>query len=370
MLKEKFYNLAHQVDWLLSITVIVPTLCAIAYFGIFASDVYISESRFVIRSAEKPATSGLGMILKTAGFSNAGDEAQATKFYITSRDALADINRKGEVAKSYSSPSISIFDRFDPLGLGGSFEDLHTYFSSQVSADYDAASSITTLKVRAFNPKDAQHFNQELLKQSEELVNRLNARGRKDLIEYAQAELNEAKKAADKASTQLAQYRNSSGVLDPEKQAAVQLQMISKLQDKLILARNQLAELEANVPQNPQIPSLRTQITALDEEIKREIGQIAGDRSSLSSKAVSYERLLLNSEIASKRLAAAMASLQDARNEALHQQAYIERIAQPNLPDKALEPRRLRGILATFALGLMAWGVLSMLLAGVREHSD
>jgi capsule polysaccharide export protein KpsE/RkpR len=79
---------------------------------------------------------------------------------------------------------------------------------------------------------------------------------------------------------------------------------------------------------------------------------------------------MLTNDTASKRLAAAMVSLQDARNEALHQQAYIERIAQPNLPDEALEPRRLRGILATLALGLMAWGVLGMLLAGVREHRD
>jgi capsular polysaccharide transport system permease protein len=40
------------------------------------------------------------------------------------------------------------------------------------------------------------------------------------------------------------------------------------------------------------------------------------------------------------------------------------------LPDVAQEPHRLRGILATFVLGLVAWGILSMLLAGVREHQD
>jgi len=46
----------------------------------------------------------------------------------------------------------------------------------------------------------------------------------------------------------------------------------------------------------------------------------------------------------------------------------VERIVQPSHPDKPLEPRRLRGILVTFLLGLVAWGILSMLLAGVREH--
>ncbi|NML92245.1 hypothetical protein [Novosphingobium olei] len=367
---NKFPNLFKKVDWLFLLTVVLPTALAVLYYGFLASDVYVSESRFVIRSPEKPASSGLGVILKTAGFANAGDETQAAKFYIGSRDALKAINRNGDVAKSYSDHSISIFDRFNPLGTGGSFEDLHNYFNNKIGADFDSGSAITTLTVRAYNPQDAQRFNRELLEQSEALVNRLNQRGRKDLVDYAESEVAEAQKMAGDAAARLAQYRNNTGVVDPEQQATVQLQMISKLQDRLIAARSQLAELESSVPDNPQIPSIRTQIASLTGEIARQMGQVAGDRSSLSAKAARYERLVLDNEMASKRLAAAMTSLQEARSEALHQQAYVERIAQPNLPDKALEPRRLRGIFAALALGLIAWGVLSMLLAGVREHRE
>ncbi|EIZ77177.1 capsular polysaccharide transport system permease [Novosphingobium sp. Rr 2-17] len=370
MNREKLSNLLKKVDWLFLLTVMLPTSLAIIYYGLLASDVYISESRFVIRSPEKPASSGLGMILKTAGFANAGDETQAAKFFIGSRDALAAINRNEEVSRSYASPSISIFDRFNPLGSSGSFEDLHKYFGDKVSADFDSGSTITTLSVRAYNPNDAQRFNRELLEQSEGLVNRLNQRGRKDLIEYAETEVREAQQQAGEAAARLAQYRNSTGVVDPQQQATVQLQMISKLQDQLIATRNQLAQLQASVPDNPQIPSLRTQIASLSAEIARGQGQVAGDRSSLSAKAARYERLVLDNDMASKRLGAAMTALQEARSEALHQQAYVERIAQPNLPDKALEPRRMRGIFAALALGLIAWGVLSMLLAGVREHRE
>lgn len=370
MNRQKLQDLLKKVNWLFLLTVVLPTSLAIIYYGLLASDVYISESRFVIRSPEKPASSGLGLILKTAGFVNAGDETQAAKFYMDSRDALAAINRDGQVARSYSAPSISIFDRFDPLRVGGSFEDLHKYFSGKVNVEFDSSSSIMTLSVRAYDPKDAQRFNLQLLEQSEGLVNRLNKRGRKDLVDYAQTEVDEAQQQARDAATRLAEYRNSTGVVDPEQQATIQLQMVSKLQDKLITARNQLAELEATVPDNPQIPGIRTQIAALSREIAREVGQVAGDRTSLSAKAARYERLVLNNEMASKRLAAALSALQEARSEALHQQAYVERIAQPNLPDKALEPRRMRSILAALALGLMAWGVLSMLLAGVREHRE
>jgi capsular polysaccharide transport system permease protein len=43
---------------------------------------------------------------------------------------------------------------------------------------------------------------------------------------------------------------------------------------------------------------------------------------------------------------------------------------QPNLPDAAMEPRRLRGVLTVLVLSLMAWAVLVMVRAGVREHMD
>jgi capsular polysaccharide transport system permease protein len=80
--------------------------------------------------------------------------------------------------------------------------------------------------------------------------------------------------------------------------------------------------------------------------------------------------LELEREFADKRLAAALTSLQEARNESRRQQAYVERIVQPSFPDKAQQPRRLRGILATFMLSLVAYGILTMLLAGIREHKD
>lgn len=40
------------------------------------------------------------------------------------------------------------------------------------------------------------------------------------------------------------------------------------------------------------------------------------------------------------------------------------------MPDEAQEPRRLRGILATLILGLISFAIISMLIAGVREHHD
>jgi BexC/CtrB/KpsE family polysaccharide export inner-membrane protein len=358
-----------KVNWLFVLTTVVPTVLAMMYFGLFASDVYVSESRFVVRSPDKPAMTGLGVLLKSAAFSNAGDEIYAADEYIQSRDALRALNQNQAVARAYTNRDISIFDRFNPLGLDGSFENLFDYFRNKVGVNYETTSSITTLTVKAYTPQDAEKFNRELLGLAENTVNRLNARGRSDVVEQSEQEVQKAEEAERQAALALAQFRNASGIIDPEKQAAVQLQMISKLQDELIGARMQLLQLQAMAPENPQIPILKVRVGGLDREIDRQLGFVAGSRRSLSATAARYQRLELDREFADKRLAAAMTSLQDARAEALRKQAYVERIAQPSLPDEAQQPRRIRGIFATLVLGLVAWVILSMLLAGIREHN-
>lgn len=352
------------------ICVVVPTALAVLYFGLFASDVYISESRFVARSPDKPTTTGLGILLKSTGFSNGGEEIFAAQDYVVSRDALRTLNRGNAFLKAYSRPSISVFDRFDALAGGGSFEDLYKYYQKRVSVGHDTTSSISTLTVRAYSPRDAQLINEKLLEMAEATVNRLNVRGRQDLIQFASAEVEDSRQKARDAALALAAFRNREGVVDPEQQAEVQLQMISKLQDELIAAKTQMREIRKFAPQNPQVGVLEVRVAELDNEVDNELAKITGDRKSLSSTAVQYQRLALESQFADKQLASAMASLEEAKNEARRKQAYIERIVQPNLPDDPLEPRRWRGIFSTLILGLVSWGVLSMLLAGVKEHSE
>ena len=359
-----------RINLLFLMTVVIPTLISSIYFGLIAADVYISQSQFVVRSPDKPSATGLGVLLKSVGFSNAGDEIFATQDYVQSRDALRALNRQGDVAKAFGRSDVSMFDRYNGFGWSGTFEDLYRYYRGKVALEHDATSSITTLSVKAFSPREALNFNERLLEQAEGLVNRLNTRGQSDLVRYAQREAEEAKQAGRAASEELAQYRNAAGVIDPERQATVQLQMVSKLQDELIGARTQLAQLRSIAPENPQISSLEVRIASLTREIDVAIGRVAGDRQSLSAAAVQYQRLQLERDFADKRLSAAMGSLQEARNESQRQQAYVERIVQPNLPDDAEQPRRLRGIFATFILGLVAYGILTMLLAGIREHKD
>lgn len=352
-------------------TVFIPTLLALIYYGLMASDIYISESQFVVRTPERQATSPLGLILKGAGFTRAEEDTFAVQNFILSRDAVKTLDDELGIKSAYSDKSIDIMSRFPGLDWDDSFENFHRYYQKRVSIKLDPMSSIATLTVRAFTPEDAYAINRKLLDHAEALVNKLNERARQDMIRYAASEVAALEEKAKSAALALAKYRNEQGVIDPEKQSAIPLQQIAKLQDELIATKAQILQLERVAKDNPQLPLLRSRAALLEQEIDTESKRVAGGgSSSLAGKATEYYRLILEKEFADKMLASAMSTLEQARNEAQRQQLYLERIAQPNLPDHALEPRRVRNILSVFVLGLIAWGVLSLLISGIREHLD
>jgi ABC-2 type transport system permease protein/capsular polysaccharide transport system permease protein len=349
--------------------VILPTLIATLYFGFLASDVYVSESRFIVRSPEKPNLSPLGMVLGGSSLVGASEESEAVTEFLGSRQGLAAINQDGYATRAWSNPSIFWFDRFGELGADTG-EDLFEYYLDKVAAEDSATTMVTVLTVQSFDPQSAQTINRRLLEKSEVLVNELSDRARRDAIAFAEAELAGARQQAQSAALALATFRDREGVIDPELQASAGLQMISKLQDQLIAAQTQLLQMQTYTPQASQLPYLRTQIRNLEREIADQTAQLAGGRGSLSSASVRYQELTLASEYAEKQLAIALSAYQDAQAEARRKQAYVERISEPSLPDDAAYPRRLRSIIATFVLGLLAWGVASMLLLGIREHKD
>lgn len=359
------------VNKLFVLCVILPTLLAALYFGLAASDVFISESRFVLRSPEKQTLTGIGALLQGSGFSRAQDDTYTVHDYILSRDALRQLEDQFGISKSYSSDKVDVVSRFGGLDWDRSFEALWRYYQRRIiSVELENSSSISTVTVRAFSSDDAFRLNEGLLEMSEALVNKLNVRGRQDMIRFAAAEVAIAEQKAKAAALAVSRFRDQKGVFDPSGQSALGLQLVAKLQDELIATKNQLVQIQTLTKDNPQIPALRKRVESLQSDIASETAKVAGAGGSLANKVADYERLRLESGFADKQLATALTSLEQARNEAQRKQFYLERIVQPNKPDVAVEPRRIRNVVATFLLGLIFWGILSIVVAGVKEHDD
>ena len=359
-----------HINWLFLFVVVVPTLISTYYFSSVASSIYISEAHFVVRSPQRQTMSGLSAMLQGVGFSHSQNDSYAVHDYVLSRDALKVLDEKFDFRKMFTDKKLDLFNRFGALDFDTSFEALFKYYQKRIDIEYDTVSAITKVKVKLFSPDMAYEVNEELFKMMEKFISQLNKRGRTDMLKNAKEELSLSENEAMKARINIANYRSKTSTVDPSKQSETQLLKVAKLEDELLKTKTQLIQLKRVASGNSQIRVLETSIRELKSEIRKEKSKITGkNKASLVSKSSQYEQLIMEQEFANKHYSAAVVAYQQALEEVQRKQLYLERIVQPNKPDYTLYPRRVRAIITTLIFSLLLWGILHMLLAGVREHT-
>ena len=362
-----------KANKLFLLTVIIPTALASIYYGLIASNVYISQSAFIVYNPQssESSSSGLSSLLSGTGFSGNTYGVDSVQDYLLSRNALQQLQQSIDIEGMYSSPNIDWINRFGGLlYFRHTFEDLYQYYTNMVGDGIDPTSNISTITVNAYTAADAQLINQKLMALAQQLVDRINAHADDDTVRFYEKEVADDEAQVKAAGVAMADFRNKQGIFDPAPQSALQLQLVEQLQGQLIQQQSLLARMLLSTPSNPQIPSLKKAIELLRSQIAQQMADVAGNHNSLSSQSVSYENLSLSQDFAEKELSASIDALEQARIRAQKQQLYIETVVAPNLPDEALEPKRVRGILAVFILGMFLWGIFSVIIAGVKEHHD
>lgn len=365
-----FRTMLHRRRWFI-LFVVVPVILATIYYGFVASDVYQSESRFVIKapSQRQAQTSTIANIIQSTGVSSGQDQAKEVMDYINSRDALTDLSKNANVQAIFSNPSADMFSRYPGLFSDDSFEEMYKYYNRMVDVSVDHDSNLAVLRVKSFSAKDAHDLNARLLALSENLVNRLNGRSQSKAIAEAENRVQNAEIRLRNARLRLREYRNSSDVMDPTVEATGVLEISNKLVSEQAALRAQLATMQRITPENPAIPALKSRINAIGGQITAQNSRAVGTGDGLASKLTQYENLKVEQEFATQMLTMASATLEQARSEALKQQYYLETIVEPNKPDIPTYPKRIQNILVVaagaFVLYLIGW----MLIVGILEHS-
>ncbi|MCS4534527.1 capsule biosynthesis protein [Neisseria montereyensis] len=366
--RKPFIRRFSKLFW---ITVIIPTVCSTVYFSVWAADRYVSESSFVVRSqSNQTSVTGLGALLQSAGLSRAQDDTYTVREYMGSRTALSELDKTIPV-RSYYETKGDIFSRFNGFGWYDSEEAFYQYYKDKVKISFEPISGISVLGVESFNAGESQAINSALLRAGEDLINKLNERARKDSLTQAEQNVLVAEERVKQAAEDMAVYRTQNGIFDLKAQSEAKMGLVSKLQDELIVIQTQLDQVRAIAPENPQISGLQARERSLKREIKQQMQMISGSSDkSITAQAASYQRLFLENELAEKQLAAAIVSLESAKVEADRKQLYLEVISYPSKPDSALKPQRFYNIIATLVIGLMLYGIITLLTASVREHKN
>jgi capsular polysaccharide transport system permease protein len=349
--------------------VVVPTLLTMFYYGLFATDRFVSEASFVVRTASSQSSGGgLGSFLKITGVSQSQDDTYAVHEFMLSREAVRQIEEKLPLRSMYGISQADFLSRYPSVIYGDTVEELYRYYRTMIEVVAYPATGITALRVQAFRPDDAQRVAETLLSAAERVVNRMNARIQQDAVTTAEAEVTRAEQRMIATQLALAEFRRREEMIDPGRSSIAMAELVGRMSTELAQTLSQLREVEAASPNSPQLLPLRRRVAALEGQINQERGRVSNTSDGLAGKISEYERLALEHEFATRALTAAVSGLETARATALRQLLYLERVVEPHLSDKAMRPYRLRNVVVVFAGGLLAFFVTWLVASGVREH--
>ena len=348
----------------------MPTILAFAYIGFVASNQYVSEAQFIVRTASKPAGgAGLGALLQMTGLGRAQDDIFAVQSFFNSRDAAHLLLDKLSLRDMYGRDGVDPLTRYPSLFFGNTVEELHNYLNWMVLTTYSSSTGITTLRVHAFEPSDARDIAATLLDLGEKKVNRLNSRIHTEANRTAQREVKRYQGELIAAQVALTEFRNAELMIDAGGSAIVVSELVATLSAELTQIETQTRAIEIGSPNSPQLSQLKGRANALRKQISAERARISNSSDGLARKLAVYERLVLDREFSKQSLAAAVTSLQSAQQEARRQQLYLERIVEPVVADYPIAPERMRLIATAFGINTILLLVGWLVFSGVREHA-
>lgn len=357
--------------WRFLAVVVAPTALVAGYYYLIAADQYRSEAHFIVKSGERGAGSsaGIGALLSMGGAApSSGNDVASVADYLGSHDVVETLQRQLNLVAIFRRPEADTFTRLhdaDP-----SPETLLKYYRGKVEVHQDRDTGITELSVKTFRPQDSYALARGLLTLGERRVNEMNARSYKDSVASAQRQVAESENAIATIQSRMTRFRQAGADIDPQSTSQAQIKLVSDLNGKLAAARSQLASMGGAISaSSPQYVALSRTVRALQAEVARQSGRLAGNTSAMANTLGSYEDLRVRQEFVGKSYEAAAANLQKARDDARRQQLYIVRVVDANMPVKSLFPQRGKIVLTVFFALLLAYSIGWLIAAGVREHT-
>src|SRR5712692_8043546 len=203
----------------------LPTLVAGVYYFALASDLYLSEVKFVVRGPAKTPTSGIAAMLSSSA-SSVSEDTFAVHEYLMSRDAVQRLDREDGLRSLLSRPEGDLITRFPGFTFWRKdFEALYKAYSHFVSVQVDASTGVSTLQIKAYRPEDAQR------------INTLNQRSRHDALAIFQREVDATEQDIAKVQSQLTAYRIQQKMLDPKSASLGPIELLAQMNLQLANAK-------------------------------------------------------------------------------------------------------------------------------------
>lgn len=339
------------------------------YWGLLASDRYVSQANVVLESPQLAAPT-LSFETLFSGSGSRAPDMLLLRDFLLSLDMLQELEGPLDLRAHYANPRIDFFSRLwdEQVPL----EELHEYYQKMVTVELDDYAQVLRIKVRAFTPEKAKEIAVFLLRHGERHMNQMGQRLAEEQVKFLEKQVDKLELRFAATRNELLEYQNEHGLVSPtgtvESLSAVVANLEGQL-TKLKAQRSTLGSFQSST--SPEVVRVNAEIRSLEQQIIAERARMA-QRSggALNTLSAEYRTLELKMQFAQESYSAALAALENTRIEAARKLKQVSVLQSPNLPQYPLEPERLHNSVMFAVVVIFLAMISQMLILVIKEHKD
>ncbi|MFC4700077.1 lipopolysaccharide biosynthesis protein [Glaciecola siphonariae] len=357
--------------------VLVPVAIYSFYLVLLASSGYVSQAQLLVQQSDKPMAAIDPAFALLGGLGNGGgrNDTELVKAYIFSADMLIYLEQNVDLVEHYSSRE---FDYFSRLDADATLEDKLTYLSKKVSVSIDAASSILTVSVTAFDAEFAQALNKAITDRAEWFINEIGLNLAKAQLTFIESEHARVEQRLQEAQSRLLKFQREYNLLDPEAEGAALQQITFALESQIAAKSAELSALKGSMSeQAPMVVKMREQLESLKRQLRAERNRLTnagseqvsrnGNEVGVNDILAKFSDYKIDMEFALQSYSASKVSLEASRMDAYQQIKYLVLVESPTLPEDAKYPRVFYNISLLFVTLIIIFGVAKLIIATADE---
>lgn len=317
------------------VTIVIPNVISVLYFGVISSPVYISTSTLIVTNPVKDTDSLTSLLSGSSGSSS--DGAYVLKSFIGSWDEYRRIDAQYELAHAYSHGDL--YARYGGLGMLLQDNDVARwhYYQNQVAVDVDERSGIMTISVRGFTPNVASGIARTVVSDAIAHINSMNQVSEDNFVSIAKKHTDALRNAITADELALSAFRTDKGIYDLEQYNEALLTEVQNLTSKNIDLNAQYQAITHSSANNPIAYKYRSQNVVFEKAIS----DINHNVATIAQITPAYNALTLRRETDVDLLKQAEIAAQEASLKAGQNHYSLNMISAPSEPHAPELPHRL-----------------------------
>lgn len=350
---------------------LVACLLATLYWGLIASDRYVSEARVIIQRTDMAGGQSMdfGSLLAGAGSGSRTDQL-LLRDHLLSVDMLNKLDAKLGLRAHYSDSGRDPLSRM--WGDDTPQERFHRHYLSRTSIEFDDYAGVLVIRAQGYDAKTAHAITAMLVEEGERTMNEMAHQLAQEQVAFVEKQVAQHADRLQQARHAVITFQNQKGLVSPQATAENIVAAINRLEaQRTELQAKRTALLGYLAPQAPGVVEVDLQLSAIGKQITQEQARLtAPTGKTLNSTVEEYQRLEMAARFAEDVYKTALVALEKGRVEATRTIKKVSVLQAPTLPQYPLEPSRIYNIVVFILVTLLLAGIVHLLAAIIRDHRD